>query len=1583
MKKKLFCYFLAASLIVGGIVPRCSVFAEQNEEKPPELEEVEQENKKQAEFDTENTVQTEEEEVQSDTGDEQEDFSVKSSDKFSVEAALDERGGTKESTNEVIIYHTNDIHGAFSEEEGGSVGLAKAATLKKETENALLVDAGDCTQGLPLVSLSKGTSAIELMNTAGYDLMAAGNHEFDYGLEQLFSNVSLAEFPVLAANVYRDGNPLFLDKTAAENNGENAVLDVGEKKIGFFGLLTVGTQTSTNPDAVSQLEFRDEVETAKAQIDALEEQDVDAIVAVCHMGDEPVVDCTSDMLANALTGEYQGKLDLIIDGHSHTKENTVENEVLIVQTGSGMTELGKVTLSFEEDGEVQAVEEPLYEEDLSEIEPDAQVLRKIQEIQEGQEPVLAQKVSDTDTSLWGGWVNDLVEVRMYETNLGDLSADAYAWAAETYLAKQGKETKYIFGVINGGGVRESIPAGEITVGNLVTVFPFSNTLMVKKITPAILYQVMENSVSYQTGQEQGTGTLLGGASGGYLQISGFQVSYNPSAGAGEKVTSIQVPDETGNDTVTLSKDDTQTEIMLVSNNFIMTGGNEYTMLGELPLEAEIGGELEAVESYLTEVFDQGVIGAYPVQGGRIQIEEDASPEEYQAHIRVTDTQGNLIPNQEMSYYIDSDRGHNGTTDENGLLTVTLPRGPHAVKLAKDQAEVYLNNYSGNGLQAESSALPNLIYKDDGSCAPLESYKITYVLNGGVNHKGNPESFRENDDKIVLKEPSRKGYQFQGWYLDKKFKSPCDEIASGTKEDITVYAKWRKDNLEPNDSWKTAVKLRVPSKTESYISDSEDVDYYRFTLREEEKISIRLTQPNDKDMCCDVALYNGDYDVIKKSQMNLDQSIVQNLKKGTYYITVSSLNGGFSSQPYVLRLSKIANTGLDFSEQNLLTQSLHPDSAVAFDLGGGLNSGGHLMMSTAYFSRWGGPLTEEQNPYPEYSLVETQEGGYQFQPSEDEVEILIDQTPVYHLQDAIWLPQREDALDNDYVKSAIYTYGGVDAYYLEAYEFRNEREAAIYVPELTDEELGQYSAGGHCITLVGWDDNYPKENFTPATPPGDGAFIFKNSWGEEAGENGYYYLSYYSHNLLANPGAVYFMEEGADNYNTIYQYDTFGVVNTIQSEQPLYMANAFTANGKENLRAVSFSTMTENLDYEIYVELGKERQRVASGSTRYAGYKTVRLQNEIALKQGQEFSIIIKFSKESGFFEIPIEYPVEGYSAKAESKEGISWISEDGENWEDLYSFKANPCIKAFTYNEELDGTLAEGVDSSINININGDSVSDCPRQIGGFSLGERGETESKSQRMTEDGRALGAKIVEHQTEVASEEAPITELPEQFDLRQIGAVTPIRNQYDMGSCWTFAAMGSAESVLMRNENACYTYPMDVQIQGEDTILLTDENSTVTYEALAELSTDIAATDVITWELSGDLDSVEQGAVPLRSASGQQISLFTAKKAGMITLTAVSAADQNRTDTIMVKIQDERTKVTPTAKPEISSSAIPTQKPGVTGTVTNNSNDVNTTKADKADGAKTADETPIGQWSALTILSVMAAVVVLFRRKKSEK
>lgn len=1268
MNKKWCSILLAGVLAVGSILPGGNVFAESPAPAETLLEEeteetqIADEEEKESDLENSKTLTKEPIKDSSETGkaaeqlqDEAEepsdDISEEGTSEETAEPAAQEAGNGE--TDQVIIYHTNDIHGAFEASEGGSVGLAKTAALKKETENALLVDAGDATQGLPLVSLSKGSSAIKLMNTAGYDLMAAGNHEFDYGLDQLFANAALAQFPILAANVYQNGSPLLAGKTAAENNGENAVLTVGDKKIGFFGLLTTDTKSSTSPDAVSQLEFKNEVETAKRQIDLLEAQDVDAIVALCHMGDQAVVDCTSVKLANELTGEYQDKLDVIIDGHSHTQENTEENGVLIVQTGSGMTRLGKVTLAFDGEDEPQASGQLLSEKDLAGVSADPEVTAEIKKIQAEQETVLDQK--------------------------------------------------------------------------------------------------------------------------------------------------------------------------------------EHT--------------------------------------------------------------------------------------------------------------------------------------------------ITYILDGGTNHKDNPDSFREDQDTIYLKDPTKAGYQFLGWYLDENFKEECSVIPSGTQENITLYAKWKKDNLEPNDSWETAVKLRVPSKTESYISWAEDVDYYQFTLSKEERISIRLTQPEDENVYYDTVLYNEKKEAIKKSQMNMDQSIVQTLQKGTYYIKVASLNGESSSEPYILRLGRIAAVGMDFSEQNLLTQSLHPSSDTAFDLGAGLNSGGHFIMSTAYFARWGGPLLENQDPYPEYTSV-----GSGFDPSVDEVEVLTDETPVYHMQNAIWLPMRANALDNDHIKSAIYTYGGVDAYYLEAFHFRNDENASIYVPELSQEQISQYGAGGHYVTLVGWDDNYSKDNFSPATPPGDGAFIFKNSWGEEAGEEGYYYISYYSYNLLQNPGALYFMEEGTDNYNTIYQYDPFGYVGSLSGEGEIYAANVFTAKSQEVLRAVSFASIDENIDYEIYVEKQGERQKVADGSMRYAGYKTVRLSNEIPLQAGEEFKVIVRFSSDSGSIAMPVEYPLKGYSQKADSQAGISWISDDGETWEDLYKFKANPCIKAFTYNDAVGNRQAFGVSDSTNVNARGSSVDVSSGSIAGYVLeGPEGESGSGAE-ISEDGKALGARVAGFQTEVASEEAPITNLPSAFDLREIKAVTSVKNQYDMGSCWTFGAMASAESILLRNENASYSYPMDLQIKGEKTITLTEDKPEVAYEAMAQLSTDVAATDVIIWELTGDLDSIKMAEGPIRSASGETIPLFTAVSEGTITLTAVSAADETRSDTIMINIQEEEASAevepskTPTATPTDGVTPQPTKKPSNSKTSARTDK---SSKNKKSSSVKTGDETPLEQWLMLAVLGAGAASAMLVRRRIKNK
>ena len=894
MKRKWCSILLAGILAAGSVVPGGTVFAES--EVPLETAVTQEGQESTDELQQEKAADGLSEEASDDLPEEE------------ITQESSPQAKTQE-TDQVVIYHTNDIHGAFEAAEGGSVGVAKAATLKKETENALLVDAGDATQGLPLVSLNKGSSAIDLMNAADYDLMTTGNHEYDYGLDQLFANAAKAQFPILAANVYRDDSPVMAGKTAVENNGENAVLTVGDKKIGFFGLLTQETKTSTSPDAVSQLEFRDEVETAKEQIDQLEEQDVDAIVAVCHLGDLGVVDCTSKQLADALTGEYQDKLDVIIDGHSHTLENTEENGVLIVQTGTGLTQLGKVTLTFDEEEEPEASGELLEEADLASVTPDAGVTAQIAEIQSGQEELLSKKVARTDMALWGGTINNIAEARVYETNLGDLAADAFVHVAQDYLEKSGEvsEVSYVFGAVNGGGIRAGISRGDITMGDLVTIFPFSNTLMMKKVTPAVLYQAMENSVSAQTGQSAENGMLSGDASGGYLQISGFEVSYDPAAAAGQKVISIRVPGEAAGTFTELSRDDKETQIALVSNSYIMSGGNEYSMLAELPLMAEIGGELEAVQQYLQDVYAAEPVDDYPVQGGRIHIVNENAPETYEARIQIVDEQGNPAANQELSYYIDSDAGHNGTTDGNGILAITVGKGPHAVKLSADQQEVYINNYTGNGIRTDITSLPSLVYSDDGSCDPIGQHSITYELNGGTNHKDNPDSFEENQGTIRLKDPTRAGYLFEGWFRDADFQEPYDEIPAGTKEDVTVYAKWKKDGLEPNDTWEEAVKLRVPSKTESYLSTVEDVDYYQFTLSKEDRISIRLTQPGEDGVYYDAVLYDQDHNVIRKSQMNMDQSLVQTLDKGTYYIRIAALNGEFSRNPYVLTLDCVTPT----------------------------------------------------------------------------------------------------------------------------------------------------------------------------------------------------------------------------------------------------------------------------------------------------------------------------------------------------------------------------------------------------------------------------------------------------------------------------------------------------------------------------------------------------------------------------------------------------------------------------------------------------------------------------------------------------
>lgn len=540
--------------------------------------------------------------------------------------------GAEQNVTEVTIYHTNDTHGYLEGDGESVIGLPLVAGLKNTDENAILVDAGDATQGLPLASLTKGNDVIELMNLADYDLMVPGNHEFDFGTEAFLENVDLAEFPVISANIYRDGS-LLLAGTQEGNEGCHTVIERDGVKIGFFGLTTVHTASATNPEGLDGVEFTNEIEAAKAEITHLEEAGADVVIAVTHMGDETGgAPCTSEDLAEAMTGEYAGRLDAIIDGHSHTVENDKVNDVLIVQTGTGLSAVGKLTVSVQPGQDPSLQEELLGVDAFQNIMPDPEVEQKLTEIGAEQEEMLNEEIGALSTMLWAGTIGQVPPTRFVETNYGNLAADALADSAKALVRETG--------------------------------------------------MLLQQSVS-----------------GGFLQISGFRVVFDPDGEEGSRVSSItldgQVPP--------LDRNDSETKIILAGNNYILSGGSDYDMLAGLPKYAEAGGELETICSYIEKNLENGILTGYAGTEGRISYSGSVyQPKDYTVSVlQIVDEAGNPYADREISYRVDGGEGIMGKTDSDGYLKITLSDGGHGIRVSDAQAEVYVDNYAGIGLVTDA------------------------------------------------------------------------------------------------------------------------------------------------------------------------------------------------------------------------------------------------------------------------------------------------------------------------------------------------------------------------------------------------------------------------------------------------------------------------------------------------------------------------------------------------------------------------------------------------------------------------------------------------------------------------------------------------------------------------------------------------------------------------------------------------------------------------------------------------------------------------------------------------------------------
>ena len=308
---------------------------------------------------------------------------------------------TASNTGTVYVVSTNDMHANVLNYDSG-IDLALVSGLKQQYD-ALLFDAGDALQGAPLAILSDGDDVLSLMKTAGYDAMALGNHEFDYGQEKLLEHAANAGFLTLCSNVLKENEEL-LSSLSLSNKGCYAVFEKNGYKIGVFALTTRQTLQSTDNRLLLGIKFKDEIASAKEILDRLRPLNLDAVILLAHLGcdDAP---CTSEELAQALTGKYQDELDLIIDGHSHQEYVKKVNGVTISQTGSRLNKVGLNTLNFNDQKSAPQVTAALLSyEDLIDMKivPDGKTKDLEQQLQQKQSKFLQQEIASLPFTLYGG-----------------------------------------------------------------------------------------------------------------------------------------------------------------------------------------------------------------------------------------------------------------------------------------------------------------------------------------------------------------------------------------------------------------------------------------------------------------------------------------------------------------------------------------------------------------------------------------------------------------------------------------------------------------------------------------------------------------------------------------------------------------------------------------------------------------------------------------------------------------------------------------------------------------------------------------------------------------------------------------------------------------------------------------------------------------------------------------------------------------------------------------------------------------------------------------------------------------------------
>jgi 5'-nucleotidase / UDP-sugar diphosphatase len=529
---------------------------------------------------------------------------------FLSSAAVALMAGAAQADYTLHVIHINDLHSrmeavnAFdstcSAEDAAENkcfgGVARVATKIKELRdkvtaeggNVIVLDAGDQFQGSLFYTTYKGAAEAEFMEKIGFDAMAVGNHEFDDGPEGLAAFLDKVTFPVISGNTDVSQNNVLAGRVQ-----NHVVLEVGGEKIGIISALATDTVDTSSPGPT--VIFQDEIDSLAADVAELEAAGVTKIIALNHVG------LPKDLeIAAAVPG-----IDAVVGGHSHTLLSSKDPKragpyptwvdgqngalVPVVQAYAYSKYVGHLVLTFDDAGNLKFAEGDTILLDAS-VTPDPEIEARVKELGGPIEELKNKVVAEATAAIDGSRET----CRAVECPMGNLIAEAML----DRVADQG----VTIAIQNGGGVRASIDAGPVTMGEVLTVLPFQNTLSTFEVTGETIIAALENGVSQV---EEGAGR--------FPQVAGLKFTFDPKAPAGSRVSEVMVL--IGGDA--WGPIDPAAVYKVVSNNYVRGGGDGFRMFVDAANAYDFGPDLADVTAeYMAKM------GPYtPMTDGRITVKQ--------------------------------------------------------------------------------------------------------------------------------------------------------------------------------------------------------------------------------------------------------------------------------------------------------------------------------------------------------------------------------------------------------------------------------------------------------------------------------------------------------------------------------------------------------------------------------------------------------------------------------------------------------------------------------------------------------------------------------------------------------------------------------------------------------------------------------------------------------------------------------------------------------------------------------------------------------------------------------------------------